>query len=819
MIQCSNPSCRSISTPPASRCKVCQTPLLYRFLLAVGDGVVATRPGTLIAGRFLVWHDGSKQSSESVSVAHQIWLDTRPDHPTPALDTIPALVLNYLKLFALAQHIPRPYAYLTPEQTGLAANMLLLDMAPISVRVTEPRVDSKASSPDLSPGAPGAPGVPELGQVEATLLPSLAQIWTHGSALQQLNWLRQVANLWPILATERVATTLLQLDELRADGALLRLATLTVDDASPTLAQLGQRWHALVATAQPPLRSYLGWLVKVLKDGQLASAKDLLAELEGAIQTLSQGLLVTVDWAADTDQGPTRDRNEDACYPEKEPRQQRLTGLAEGVETPPLLLVCDGIGGHEQGNVASQTAIKLLQQELEPLTQQPHLSPHAIAERLRQALILANDAIAARNNDEQRSARARMGTTVVVALVHFPYVSIAHVGDSRAYRVSPRTCYQITVDDDVASREAQMGYALYSEAMQLPSGGALIQALGISDSNLLYPTVQHLLLDDSAVLLLCSDGLSDYDRVEALAPHLVAPLTNAPGPINLAVETLIQQANRLNGHDNVTVGLMRFVPQAGALPVLPSGSLRQADAAVDGGMSTVPAAFPKTVPPSTRVVAPGAAEAQSDVRPPRSKQAWGPFWVGVVAVLAGLGAAALAWERRSQAPVALQPLQTSWSIAALMGQPLPEAALAATVDIPVGSYWQSQQAATPGLEDRGLLLRSQPGPSTAGLPNPAGATDRSTGVATGSVLRVVSRQTTADNVDWVRLRVCSIPSGASLDQRPQETNQPPVPAASPNLSQQLSAPGDEGWVQTRQLYRGAAFLDLVTPAQSGRCLP
>ena len=55
--------------------------------------------------------------------------------------------------------------------------------------------------------------------------------------------------------------------------------------------------------------------------------------------------------------------------------------------------------------------------------------------------------------------------------VHFPYVSIAHLGDSRAYRISDRTCYQITLDDDIASRETRLGYALYSEALQVPSGG------------------------------------------------------------------------------------------------------------------------------------------------------------------------------------------------------------------------------------------------------------------------------------------------------------------------------------------------------------
>lgn len=726
---------------------------------------------------------------------------------------MPASVLNYLKLIALTQHIPRPYAYLTPEQSGLSTTVLLLDVAPISVRITYPAAKSEGSSLDSSQG----------GQVEAAFLPILAQVWTHGSALQQLNWLRQVANLWPVLATERVAATLLELDKLRADGALLRLTTLVADDASPSLAQLGQRWHALVATAQPPVRPYLGWLVNALKDGHIASAKDLLAELEGAIQTLGQGLLVTVEWMADTDQGPTRDRNEDACYPEKDLRQQRLSGRAEGGEPPPLLLVCDGIGGHEQGNVASQTAIQLLQQELEPLTQQPHLPPAAIAQRLRQAIILANDAIAARNNDERRSARARMGTTVVVALVHFPYVSIAHVGDSRAYRVSPRTCYQITLDDDVASREAQMGYALYSEAVQLPSGGALIQALGISDSDLLYPTVQHLLLDDRVVLLLCSDGLSDYDRVEALAPHLLAPLANAPGPINPAVEALIQQANRLNGHDNVTVGLMRFIPQLGALPTLPSGSLRQANTTPDFDSGAVPASLPKTVPPSTQAVAPAT---QAEVRPARSGMAWGPFFGGIAVVLAILGAVALAWSRRPQTPAALQPLQSSWS-AALAGQPLPVTALAATVDVRVGSYWQSQQASAtiPGLEPGGLLLRSQPKtPANAelaapGAPEAVPEAAPEAAVATGSVLRVVSRQTNADDVDWVQLRVCSIPSGTSLEQRPQETNQPPVPAAEPNLSQRLLAPGDQGWVQSSQLYRAATFLELVTPAQSGRCLP
>nr|WP_242024217.1 protein phosphatase 2C domain-containing protein [Nodosilinea sp. FACHB-13] len=609
---------------------------------------------------------------------------------------------------------------------------------------------------------------------------------------------------------EQLATTLLELDNLRVDGALLRLTTLVADDSSPTLAQLSQRWQALVATAQPEVRPYLSWLCKALKEGKLASDQELVAELEGAIHTLAQGLLVTVDWAADTDQGPSRDRNEDACYPEKDSRQQRLPVSADSVETLPLLLVCDGIGGHEQGNVASQTAIKLLQQELEPLTQQAYPSPGAIAQRLKQALILANDAISARNNDENRSARARMGTTVVVALVHFPYVSIAHIGDSRAYRVSPYTCYQITVDDDVASREAQMGYALYSEAVQLPSGGALIQALGISDSGMLYPSVQHHLLDDPMVLLLCSDGLSDYDRVEILAPHLVAPITTAPSPLSPVVAALIQQANRLNGHDNVTVGLMRFMPQLGPLPILPAGSLRQAENTPPSVLGSLPLTDSSAATPSTRLVAPVSPADLTPV-PRRSGFPWVPFLGGVGVVLAALAGVGFALSRNSSEPVAFRPIASSGLAPALAGRPLPEAALAAIVEVAVGSFWQSAPPLSATGNSELLQLSPQPALSAAG---------ETRAVATGSVLRVVSRQTTADNVEWVRLRVCSIPSGESLDQQPQETNQPPsaLPTA-PNLGQRLLAPGEEGWVQTRQIYGAGTVLKLVTPAQAGRCTP
>lgn len=184
----------------------------------------------------------------------------------------------------------------------------------------------------------------------------------------------------------------------------------------------------------------------------------------------------------------------------------------------------------------------------------------------------------------------------------------------------------------------------------------------------------------------------------------------------------------------------------------------------------------------------------------------------VLAAIAGVG---FALGRSFSEPVALRPLAPlapPESALALAGRPLSEAALAALVEVAVGSFWQSAPPLSATGNSERLQLGQQPALDALGAESRA--------VATGSVLRVVSRQTTTDNIDWVRLRVCSIPSGESLDQQPQETNQPPsAPSAAPNLEQRLLAPGEEGWVQTRALYGAATFLELVTPAQAGRCAP
>lgn len=760
VIQCSNPTCRAVTAPPVSRCPNCQTPLLYRFLLADGPNLVS--PDSWVGDRYQVWNP-------------PIWLDTQPELPFKLLYKVPAIALPYLRLSDLAQHIPRPYLYLTPELSGLSAPLLLLDAAPIQIREGED------------------------GRLQVQLLPSLLGGWSAGTALQQLNWLRQIALLWPRLHQQNVASTLLQVNTLRIDGALLRITTLTRDQdylAPITLAALGLTWQPLVKAAQPSIQAYLGWLTTALVQDRVTTNQELVAELDQAIQIAAQGLALQIDWVAHTDQGPSRNRNEDACYPQGLLRTARVS-QADPPEILPLLLVCDGIGGHEQGNVASQTAVEVLLRELGELNTLPSLTPEVISQHLRQAVTLANHAIASRNNKEQRSERARMGTTVVLAVVCFPYVYIAHVGDSRAYRITPQTCYQITLDDDIASREAQQGYALYPEAAQMPSGGALIQALGIHDASSLCPSIQYLLLDDPSLLLLCSDGLSDNDRVDALWRPTIQAFTTGHADLTSLSQALIQQANRLNGHDNVTVGLMAFRPQTEARVDLPNHALT--------------AILELNPQPPVPVPSPAV--------PSRAKS--GSYWFRSWPLWTGLGTAVflveVLWFYHHQRQSMVSPIPWHAAIGLLSpglgGEPLLQLARERITPVPLGSLWQVRTP-SPGTGPTSLHLA--PSPQREASPALASTTPT---IPVGSIVRVARIQALADETRWVRLQVCSIPSGVSLGQAPQETDQPAARTDSQvPLEPSLSQPGSQGWVRAYVLYQLADVLDSATRTQVGRCL-
>lgn len=490
-----------------------------QYLWAVGDGIKDFPAGTLIADRYLFQSNG-------------IVVNTRPDQFPDIPAEISDEIAPYLRLFPYRLHLPVVYGFVPPAKTKRGKEIWLLEQGPIN---------------------------PLL----ATLQPRLIDLWQNAPPMRQLNWLWQIARLWYPFKCQAVASSLLNPELLRVEGSLVRLVQLQSDSQKFKLSDLGQLWQQWIPTAHPKIQRFLTQLTQQMIAQELRTSSQLIDQLDQALEICGRSLTRRVEIVAGTDTGPTRPQNEDACYP----------NTPTVVKVPPnadsLAIVCDGIGGQEGGEVASQLAIDVLRQHLQSVPfSAPNQDTQSRVSKLKRATNLANDAICQRNDRENRHGRERMGTTLVMALTHAHEIYISHVGDSRAYWISPTGCYQVTLDDDVASREVRLGYALYRDAVQPRSAGALIQALGITNSATLYPTIQRFLLDEEGIFLLCSDGLSDQDQVEKYWRTEILPILNLKVDLSTVRDRLIEIGNTQNGHDNVTVALLH-VQVSSSLESLP----------------------------------------------------------------------------------------------------------------------------------------------------------------------------------------------------------------------------------------------------------
>ncbi|HEY9665016.1 MAG TPA: PP2C family serine/threonine-protein phosphatase, partial [Allocoleopsis sp.] len=348
--------------------------------------------------------------------------------------------------------------------------------------------------------------------------------------------------------------------------------------SSVTLPDFVAVWMPLIETAHESVRERLRSILQAL---QTADAAGDATALKAGITDLNQLLLqqvaqlpLTIDVAGATTTGPQRTHNEDACYPSLQDLYQRRAE-AEDFLLPYLGIICDGIGGHEGGEVASQRALedlKTLTRNLlnEFLSQPELLLPETVSQQLESVVRVVNNVIANQNDEQGRELRQRMGTTLVMALQLPQQVDTARgkqnahelylvtVGDSRAYWLTPRYCHRLTVDDDVATREVRMGRSVYQTALERPDGGALTQAIGTRDAEALNPTVQRFVIEESGLLLLCSDGLSDNDRVEQNWEDVTRQVFKGRLALEDAVQMWLGIANEQNGHDNTSVVLMRF---------------------------------------------------------------------------------------------------------------------------------------------------------------------------------------------------------------------------------------------------------------------
>lgn len=243
---------------------------------------------------------------------------------------------------------------------------------------------------------------------------------------------------------------------------------------------------------------------------------------------------LTIRFGAKSDVGQVRSENQDDYGRFPEVRAER--------NGDQVFIVADGMGGHQDGGQASRVAVETVRDvyfEDREAT---------VEERLRRAVTEANSRVYA--FAQAGEVPKRMGTTcTVLALVHGE-AYLAHVGDSRAYRVGKRGISQLSRDHTLVEALMQEGVLTEDEAAQHPQRHALVRAIGIQaevdvDVERLDPP------QAGEAFVLCSDGLARVTDAE------IRDVVRAETP-QQAAETLVQLANDRGGHDNVTVLVVKI---------------------------------------------------------------------------------------------------------------------------------------------------------------------------------------------------------------------------------------------------------------------
>lgn len=249
-----------------------------------------------------------------------------------------------------------------------------------------------------------------------------------------------------------------------------------------------------------------------------------------------------VRFAGDTNIGRKRDHNEDSI------------ALPEGGER--LAIVCDGMGGHASGEVASRLAVELIVDHFTETGKQQTLTwPYKVDRDMRKdinrmitGIMLANLEIWER---AQRESRFKgMGTTCVSIYFLDDHLIVGHVGDSRCYRLRGTELTQMTEDHSLINDYIRMKRVTPEEAENWPHKNVIVRALGMKES------VQVDIITEvprpGDTYMLCSDGLTGMIKDDTIQHILMSERD-----LDRAVERLITAANEEGGVDNISVVLAR----------------------------------------------------------------------------------------------------------------------------------------------------------------------------------------------------------------------------------------------------------------------
>jgi len=255
---------------------------------------------------------------------------------------------------------------------------------------------------------------------------------------------------------------------------------------------------------------------------------------------------MTMDFGARTDTGRVRETNEDS--------------LRYAPETN-LFILSDGMGGQASGEVASRlatdaTLAHCLEAESNsalPLVGEPIEGVSEASNRLASAIRLANRVVytASQQNSEQQG----MGATVVAVWIKNDRMSVAHVGDSRVYRLRGGALEQLTSDHSFVAEQVRRGLMTEGEAAQSKLQNVLMRALGIDPE--VEPDVTEELVMEGDTILLCSDGLTR----ELSDQQIAGVLTSIDDPEE-AADRLIELANQTGGGDNISAIVVRHADRA-----------------------------------------------------------------------------------------------------------------------------------------------------------------------------------------------------------------------------------------------------------------
>lgn len=223
--------------------------------------------------------------------------------------------------------------------------------------------------------------------------------------------------------------------------------------------------------------------------------------------------------------------------------------------------VADGMGGHSAGQIASEIALKTV---IQNYYRDP--SPHII-DSLRHAINEANTLVY--ETAQLIPERQGMGTTLTVGVIREDRLTVAHVGDSRAYVIRDGEPRQLTHDHSLVAEQVRQGAMTLEDAANSPLRNIILRSIGTGPQ--VQPDFFEEIIQTGDIIVLCSDGLTGHVLPHEIVEIVATQEARRRGP-SLAAYRLVDLANTRGGRDNITVvvvevmGIHPYVPDVPASP-------------------------------------------------------------------------------------------------------------------------------------------------------------------------------------------------------------------------------------------------------------